>query len=533
MPIAAFRTPPRPRRLRNSGLFDNERSRGSFEQGRKISEMINPDGSVTVRRKILNPDGSSSICQEEYSSLDRRILGKSNGVNYEVPSGDELPSLGRSTSSDSSSSASTIKTSPSRAAYLSSDRYRFTPEMEGRMERTAESRTKPVPVDLQRNNTIPIDERGIRWQLDGATPTNLALRMELSRPVPSIQSHPDDSDSQPNRGDDESSVSSIPLFDDTHNFNVSGVKELRRPVNPVPFEKKKCTSPLPDSSFISVSTWGVPDADFSAISGDSMGYPMLDISTAFHENSEKSDDETEWSLLQDEEDGKQLTVSVGKESTREVRGKPPLPNRRGTSKRSPTNRMIQGGGQNGEISDSSPIDVQKSSKHQTDGTTTSTSSVLDTSKTPDSSAQSDLVVMKQASVLAKPKSKVKYYADPGITSTTVGEERRDLRDKGALFDAAAMIAHDESSETISVPPNEEIVFTVRKGSRDDKIGIFVGVRELADGPRLVVSKVSPTGKLAESPIAKGDTVVSINGRNFLSYPSSEEALGKRKKCRRL
>jgi hypothetical protein len=473
-----FETPPRPRRLRNNGLFDNERSQPSYEQQGKISEMINPDGSVTVRRKILNPDGTSSICQEEYSNLDHHILGNADTVNYEAPSGDEMPSLERS-SSGSSSSASTIKTSPSRAAYLSSNRYRFPSEKEGMAGRTTERPTKTVPVDLQRNESIPIDERDMRLQLDGANPAKRALRMELTRPVTPIQSH--NYYSQPSRLDARSNVASTP-FDDDH--NQSELKELRRPANPVPFEKELNSSPPPDPSYISVSTWGIPGADVSAISGDSVVYPMLEISSAFHENNEKSDDETEWSLLLDEEDGKPLTVPVRRENLRDVGGKPPLPNRS-----------------------------------------------RDTGNRSDPAMQSNLVVMKQAPVLAKPKPKVKYFADPGIASTTtaIGEEHRDdLRDKGALFDAPSMLAHDESSETISVPPDKEIVFTVQKYSPDDKIGIFVGVRELADGPRLVVSKVSPTGKFAESPIAIGDTVVSINGKNFLNFPSSEEALGKKK-----
>lgn len=514
-------TPPRPRRLRNSGLFENERSpQAGFEQKGKISEMINPDGSVTVRRKISNPDGSSSICQEEYSSLDRRILGKFDGVNYEkVPTWDEPPPLARSTSG-SSSSVSTIKATPSRALYLSSDRKRFTPGTRRAMdERKTEHRSKPVPVERQQRNNIPMNESDIGWQVDGTSPMNLALKMELARSMPSGQHDLDDPDSgfQPDRGDGESSMSSIQA-DDFHNF--SGSKEMGRPLHRVPFEKKKeKIMSLPDPSFISVSTWGVHDADVSAISGDSMGYPVLDASTAFHDNKEKSDDETEWSLLQDD-------LSMRNENTPGAgNGKPPLPNRRGTSK-----LIVSDRGQSGTESDSSPSFARVSSNHQSEGTATSTSSVLDTSKSSNgSSSQSDLVVMKQAAVLAKPKPKVRYYADPGISSSTDGDEREDLRDKGALFDAPSMIAHDEKSEVPVVRQNEEIVFTVRKTSPADKIGIFVCVREFPGGPRLVVSKVTPTGKFAESPIAEGDTVVSINGINFVDYPRSEDALGKGKK----
>lgn len=526
MSATAFRTPPRPRRLQSSELFDNARNPSSFQQKGKISEMINPDGSVTVRRKIINSDGSISILQEEYSSLDRRILGASDAVNNGLPTVDDLPFLAPSTSG-SSSSVSTIKTSPSRAAYLTSNHNGFTSEMRGDAGKHTgtNSSSEWPPVDRRRHRIIPIYDRDFGLKLDDVNPVNLALKMELAQAAPSIGVHLDETDTQPSGRDGESSsMSSMPV-DDIHKFNL--VQESRRPTNSIPFQQKYDAMSPPDPSLISVSTWGVPDADVSAMSGDSMGYPVLDTSTAFYESNEKSDSETEWSLLQEDSSAKQES------SPKALRGNPPLPNRRGTSKRSQPGRMIRNGSdKTSDTSDSSPKDAETSLNHTTDETTTTfPSGVLDTSKVSDSSTQSDLVVVKQAAVLAEPRPTVRYYADPGVASGAA-DGREDLRDIGALFDAPSLTAHDEISEVSGDPQSEEIVFTVRKKSPEDKLGIFVGVREVSGKPQLVVSKVSRTGKFAESPVVEGDTVVSINGKSFLHSPSSDEALGKINRCRR-
>jgi hypothetical protein len=66
--------------------------------------------------------------------------------------------------------------------------------------------------------------------------------------------------------------------------------------------------------------------------------------------------------------------------------------------------------------------------------------------------------------------------------------------------------------------------TVVKRGPSDKIGIHVGLKKLACGIRLVVSKVSPDGKFAKTPIERGDIVVSINGKNFLQDPNTDDAL---------
>ncbi|KAG7361548.1 PDZ domain containing protein [Nitzschia inconspicua] len=65
--------------------------------------------------------------------------------------------------------------------------------------------------------------------------------------------------------------------------------------------------------------------------------------------------------------------------------------------------------------------------------------------------------------------------------------------------------------------------TVHKGSKGDKIGIFVGLKRFSYGKRLVVSRVAPDGKFANSGVDVGDIVVSINGKSMLERPSSQEA----------
>lgn len=67
--------------------------------------------------------------------------------------------------------------------------------------------------------------------------------------------------------------------------------------------------------------------------------------------------------------------------------------------------------------------------------------------------------------------------------------------------------------------------TVVKKSSDDKVGINVGVRATRQGNRLVVSKISPTGLIADSNVQLGDIVTSINGYNFVAKPDSLVALG--------
>jgi len=148
----------------------------------------------------------------------------------------------------------------------------------------------------------------------------------------------------------------------------------------------------------------------------------------------------------------------------------------------------------------------------------------------DPEAHQDLpvVVLKQRETLAKPQ--VKYYSDPGIQTPATPLGPRALRTTGALLDAPSLHSNknDCSTEVSSTTSTDEITYTVRKSAPDDQLGIFVGVRDVGAGPQLVISRVKPGGKFAESPIERGDIVVSINGVNFLRYPNAQEALGKKK-----
>ena len=67
------------------------------------------------------------------------------------------------------------------------------------------------------------------------------------------------------------------------------------------------------------------------------------------------------------------------------------------------------------------------------------------------------------------------------------------------------------------------VVTVHKTSQKDKIGLYVGIKRFSHGTRLVVSRISPDGKFANSGVELGDIVVSINGKSFIENPSSQEA----------
>ncbi|VEU43397.1 unnamed protein product [Pseudo-nitzschia multistriata] len=66
--------------------------------------------------------------------------------------------------------------------------------------------------------------------------------------------------------------------------------------------------------------------------------------------------------------------------------------------------------------------------------------------------------------------------------------------------------------------------TVRKGHRNEKIGIFVHLKRFPFGNRLVVSQISPAGKFADTGIEVGDVVVSINAENMIKDPKTQRAL---------
>ena len=84
------------------------------------------------------------------------------------------------------------------------------------------------------------------------------------------------------------------------------------------------------------------------------------------------------------------------------------------------------------------------------------------------------------------------------------------------------------SQSVATMATQSHHYTVKvfKRSNLDKIGVHVGLRRTIGGRRLIVSKISPTGLVANSPMQPGDVVVAINGYNFLENPDSHRALGK-------
>jgi hypothetical protein len=80
-------------------------------------------------------------------------------------------------------------------------------------------------------------------------------------------------------------------------------------------------------------------------------------------------------------------------------------------------------------------------------------------------------------------------------------------------------------ESIALGSVRNFGVTVVKKSSADKVGINVGVRVTRQGNRLVVSKISPTGLIGDSNVQVGDIVTSINGYDFVAKPDSLVALG--------
>jgi hypothetical protein len=434
--------------------------------------MINPDGSVTVRKRIMNPDGSSLIAQEEYSSLDNRILNKPDSATYED---DTTPLLQRSSSYSESTPTRTLGSSDQSG--------------------------NGSAFSLHSKPKLPMDY-------------SFSTARNTDKSVPSQGPFHEETYWTADETESSSNISSIPF---EGSFEESKILGLQRPINPVPFEQNKNT----DSSVLSIHTLVVNDTDVSAISGDSMGYPCRDTSTELHEPSNidshedsreaapvETDDDSLWSLLHDD----LLTEKTATSQTREIQ----------TSSKElhPSQNSIS-------IVDPTPATrrIDRSITPPPPPTTTTTTTTTKTASASipihSNSSQGNLVILKQANVIEKPKPQVKYYADPKVSRRGEGPRAQTKRE---MYSLPALV--EESTDTQPEGEDQQIVFTVRKKSLDDRIGVFVGVCQLPCGPRLVVTKVSSNGKFAESPIEKGDIVVSINGKDFLNNPNSEEALGK-------
>lgn len=409
MPTSSFSTPPRSAmstslgdgrlRSRNGKFLHYENSPAHSETRWKLSEMVNPDGSVSVRRRVVNTDGSFSVVQQDYASMDQRILGNYDDLRYEERSLilDDVPSL-----TQSSPASTSTHSTPLLPPALSFDSFGRHSEGSAGSTFSAHWNKSLTDEDIQKNRV--------------------------------------------SRGS------------------------------------------LEHISSQASSPWDFNGVDISAISVDSsLGYPMVDTSTVIqgnHGNDDNTDSETEWSLLRNEiDEPARIQPFKSKEASPTITGKPPLPHKeRIKSKGSPSLE--------------SPPRIKRAG-------------------------------LKRDGNLMQPQ--VKFYSDPGtpISNDSLSDPKP-LRNKGALFDMHSLNSNQSnlSGDLMIADLNEEVVYTVRKRTPEDKLGIHVGVRELASGPRLVVSEVRPEGKFAESPIEMGDIVVSINEVNFLRYPNSQEALGK-------
>jgi C-terminal processing protease CtpA/Prc len=129
---------------------------------------------------------------------------------------------------------------------------------------------------------------------------------------------------------------------------------------------------------------------------------------------------------------------------------------------------------------------------------------------------------------ASKNSKSKSSSGSGGSRKQNGESTRMPREE-PLVKMTATKYHaandmEDTSEGKDDTP-EVLTVTVHKVSQGEKIGIFVGLKKFSYGKRLVVSRVAPDGKFANSGVEAGDIVVSINGKNMLEKPSSQEAFG--------
>jgi hypothetical protein len=80
----------------------------AFETNWKLSKIVNPDRTLTIRRMVLNPDSSRSIRQEDYPHLNSEL------PEYIPSRKADIPHLEACNLDNSMSSILTIKTCPSR-----------------------------------------------------------------------------------------------------------------------------------------------------------------------------------------------------------------------------------------------------------------------------------------------------------------------------------------------------------------------------------------------------------------------------------
>lgn len=117
--------------------------------GYAVTTMINPDGTVTVRRKIMNPDGSFTIKEEEHPSDDQEQAVE------------ESPEVHLNNTSDSVSSITDMKTSIISVASSKEDVFAgiedspLRPQWQNRSTSDRNSRPKSSPPESNMHTPLP------------------------------------------------------------------------------------------------------------------------------------------------------------------------------------------------------------------------------------------------------------------------------------------------------------------------------------------------------------------------------------------
>jgi hypothetical protein len=245
----AAATPDGIRYLRNGlSLYDEESS--VFEANWKVSEIVNPDGSVSIRRKILNRDGSQIITQEEYPYLSGNLPNKIFSKKTVIPP------LQRCDSDSSMSSIATVKTKGSSKKY-SPDRSNISKPTLRKQWRTPPRKNE----NLQWSQTDDSDSTDMSYLISSdksSTFNSTAGTMHFTEPMVSRSDYVHNW-----------------LLDD-ENSGQHDWPYHSRPMNPVPFED---IEQVDSKSRISKSV-----AFTNGISNNSMGYPEYDMSTLHSHN---------------------------------------------------------------------------------------------------------------------------------------------------------------------------------------------------------------------------------------------------------
>jgi hypothetical protein len=446
--------------LLDKSLFDDATA---FETNWKVSEMINPDGSVTIRRKVSNADGTWTIFEEEFPYVNGSLPADMSNASIPLPAhmlkdNVGIPSLQPCESSDSSdssmSSAATVKTSPSRAPLHSDRSLSSNTGLQRQQDRWERKIEKLAERDIETMHNSSVYSMAVS-----------SKHREIHRKT-EVESDEESSESSESEWTDASSTGAI---------ESSG--DFSRPRNPIPFGKSKYPGSKSSLSMSTspTSTWN----DISGTANDPMAYPGYDTITIMREEDDEDDGSvSEWSLLL-----QPLTPTTS------VKG-------------------------HGAKSSSVPHNYSTS---ETETSSSETIWIEPETIERDKSSNSE---RPHSIPIAKPTPRRKYV------SKEEGQAKQ--RNIEALLDLDLRSLNTEETEPKpkASRTNEEWIVTVRKKSSSDKIGIFVGLKRLACGIRLVVSKVSPDSLFFETPIETGDIVLSINGINFVEDPSTEDALGK-------